>query len=220
MPWPARITGRFELWISSSACAYSLRRGRKVGTVTRQLRLGRFPVELARPLLRILGDIDQHRPGTTRLRHVESLADGARHFARVRHQIIVLGDRERHAGDVNFLKRVRPNQLAAHLSGDADDGRGIEHGGGESGDRVGRSRPRGCHRYSDPSTGAREAVGHVGCALFVAHQHMMDLAVPERVISRQNGAAGIAEDLLHPFPLQAFPENARAGHRRLVPAHV
>ena len=75
---------------------------------------------MAAALLRILGDIDQHRPGTAGLRHVESFADRARHFARMRDQIIVLGDRESHARDVDFLKRIRPDQFAAHLPGDAD----------------------------------------------------------------------------------------------------
>ncbi len=124
------------------------RSGRKIGPVARQLRLGRFPVELARALLRIFGDIDQHRTRTSRPRHIKSFADRARHFAGVRHQIVVLGDRKSHARDVGFLKRVRPDQLAAHLPGDADDRYGIEHGGGDSGDHVGRARPRGCDRNS------------------------------------------------------------------------
>jgi hypothetical protein len=71
-------------------------------------------------------------------------------------------------------------------------GDGIEHGGGDSGDHVGRSRPRGCDRNSHLSAGARVAVGHVGCALLVTHQHVMDLAVLQRVIGRENRAAGIA----------------------------
>jgi len=31
MPCPARITGRFELWINSSACAYSAEAGDRSG---------------------------------------------------------------------------------------------------------------------------------------------------------------------------------------------
>src|SRR6266446_2831184 len=31
MPWPARITGRFELWINSSACSYSAGAGERSG---------------------------------------------------------------------------------------------------------------------------------------------------------------------------------------------
>lgn len=65
---------------------------------------------------------------------------------------------------------------------------------------------------TDLATGARVAVGHVGCALFVAHQNVMDLAAFQRVIGGQNSAAGVAKDLLHAFALETFPENAGAGH--------
>ena len=56
--------------------------------------------------------------------------------------------------------------------------------------------------------GARIAIRHVGCALFVPHQNVVDRAVLERVIGRQNRAAGIAEDMLYAFALQTFPKNS------------
>ena len=62
------------------------------------------------------------------------------------------------------------------------------------------------------SAGARIAVRHVRGALLVAHQHVMDLAVLQRVIGRQNRAARIAENVLHAFALQTLPKNARPGH--------
>ena len=40
-----------------------------------------------------------------------------------------------------------------------------------------------------------------------------ELAVLQRVISRENCAAGITEHFLHSLPLQALPENARPSHR-------
>ena len=60
--------------------------------------------------------------------------------------------------------------------------------------------------------GARVAIGHVRGALLVAHQNVMDLAVLQRVIGRQNRPAGIAEYLLHALALQAFPKNSRPSH--------
>src|SRR5208282_4292366 len=85
-------------------------------------------------------------------------------------------------------------------------------GGGDSGDHIRGSRPRGRDRNPHLSTGPRVAVSHVGCALLVAHQHVMDLAVLQRVIGGQNGAAGIAKDVLHAFPFQTFPKDTGAGH--------
>ncbi len=187
-----------------------LRLGRQIRTVSRQLRLGGFPIEFASGLLRIFRDVDQHRPGTSRARNIKRFANGSRHFAGMGHQIIVLGDRKSDAGDVRFLKRVGADQLASHLSGNADDRRRIEHGRGNSGDHVGGARARSGDGDSNLPAGSRVAVGHVRGALLVTHQNVMNLAVLERVVGRQNGAAGIAEDDLHALTLQAFPKNAGA----------
>ena len=129
-----------------------------------------------------------------------------------RHQIIVLGDRQRDAGDVGFLKRIGADQLAAHLAGNADDRRGIQHRGGDAGNHIGRARAGGRNGHANFSAGARVSVRHVGRALLMPHQNVMDVAVLQSVISRQNRAAGISEDVLHAFALQALPKNARAGH--------
>ena len=44
--------------------------------------------------------------------------------------------------------------------------------------------------------------------LFVAHEDVVNLRLfAERVIGRQNCSARITEDMLHAFPLQAFPDN-------------
>ena len=189
-----------------------LRRRRQIGTISRQLRLGRIPVELASGLLRVLGDVDQHRARTAGARHVKSFADGLRHFAGVRHQIIVLGDGERDAGDVGFLKRVGPDQLAADLSGDADDRRRIQHRRRNAGDHVGRARSGGRDGHADSAARAGKAIRHVSRALFVAHQNVVNLAVLQRVVGGQNRAARISEHVLDAFALQALPQDARAGH--------
>jgi hypothetical protein len=42
------------------------------------------------------------------------------------------------------------------------------------------------------------------------HQHVMDLAVLESVVSWQDGAARVSEDVRHSFVLQAFPKNLRS----------
>src|SRR6202158_4386512 len=94
--------------------------GRQVGPVSWQLRLDRFPVELACGLLRILSDIHEHRarpPGTC---HIKCFADRARDLIRMRDQIIVFGDRQRDTRYVSLLKRVRSDKFAANLPSDAD----------------------------------------------------------------------------------------------------
>ena len=125
-------------------------------------------------------------------------------------QIIVLGDGQRDAGDVGFLKGIGADQLAAYLTGDANDGRRIHHGGGDAGDHVGGARARSRDRHPDLAAGARIAIRHVGGALLMAHQDVMDVAVLQGVVGRQNRAARIAEDVLYSLALQAFPKNLRS----------
>ena len=64
-----------------------------------------------------------------------------------------------------------------------------------------------------PTRAARAgvAVGHVRGALLVPHEHVVNRVVEHRVVGRQDGAAGIAEDRLHALAYEAFPENLRAG---------
>ncbi len=188
-----------------------LRVGRQIGTVAGQLRLGGVPVEFAGGLLRIFRDVDQHRARAAGAGDVEGFANCAGHFVGVGHEVIVLGDGQGDAGDVGFLKGVGADELAAHLAGDAHDGRGIEHGGGDAGDHVGGARSGGSDGDADFTAGARIAIGHVRGALFVTHQDVVNLAVLQGVVGGEDGAAGIAEHVRDVFALQAFPENLRAG---------
>ena len=73
--------------------------------------------------------------------------------------------------------------------------------------------PGGRHCDAYFTAGARVAVGHVRRALLVAHQDVMNRAVPQRVVRRQNRAAGISEDVLHAFALQTFPKNLCSSFR-------
>ena len=126
-------------------------------------------------------------------------------------KVIVLGDGQGDAGDVGFLEGVGADELAADLSGDANDRRGIEHGGGDAGDHVGRAGAGGGDGDANFAAGARVAISHVGGALLVAHQDVMDIAVLQGVIRRKDCASGIAEDVLYAFALQAFPQNLCTG---------
>ena len=66
------------------------------------------------------------------------------------HQVVVLGDRHRDAGDVGFLEGVGADQRRGHLAGDRDDGDGVHLGVGDRGDQVGGARTRGGHARRRP----------------------------------------------------------------------
>ncbi len=87
----------------------------------------------------------------------------------------MLGDRHGDAGDVHFLKRVGAEQLAADLSGNTNNGRRIEHRGGNPGDHVGGAGAGSCHRHPNAPGGTCVSVGHVRRSLLVPHQYVVQL---------------------------------------------
>ncbi len=172
---------------------------------------GGVEVEGGGGLLRVLGDVDQHRAGAAGERDLEGLAHGGRDVFGAGHQEVVLGDRQRDAGDVDLLKRVAAEDLGRHLAGDADDRDGVQHGGGDAGDEVRRAGAAGGHADADPARGARVAVGHVRGALLVAHENVVDGELAQRVVDGQDGAAGIAEDGGDALAGEGGPEDLGAG---------
>ena len=111
-----------------------------------------IPVEFGGGLLRVLGDVDEDRAGTSGVGDDEGFADGAGDIFGARDDHVVFGDRHGDAGDVDFLKGVGAEKLAADLAGDADDGRRIEHGGGDAGDHVGCAGAAGGHGDADAAS--------------------------------------------------------------------
>ena len=65
-----------------------------------------LPGEDSHALLRVLGDVDEDRTGPSGSCDLEGFAQGRADLARVRDEVVVLRDRERHAGDVGLLEGV------------------------------------------------------------------------------------------------------------------
>src|SRR5690606_13718512 len=90
------------------------------------------------------------------------------------------------------------DQVTHDLTGNNDHGDGIHVCGGNAGNRVGCARA-GCHQHGTHSTGrARIGIGHVGGGLFVAHQNVLDILLPENsVVDMQCSTARVAEDVFN-----------------------
>ena len=125
---------------------------------------------------------------------MESLLHRRHDVLHARHEIAVLRDRQRDAGDVGFLKGVVANQLARHLAGDADHRHRVHHGGGNPGHQVRGPRARRGDGDADASSRSGIPVSHMGRALLVPHEHVPHGIVEHGVIGRQDGPAGITED--------------------------
>ena len=172
-PWPARITGRSAALISASASRNCVSCG---GGPGRPCGRGAAASQsnVADDCCASLVMSTSTGTGTAAAREVERLADCGRDVRGLRDEVVVLGDRQRDAGDVGFLERVGSDQAAADLAGDADDRRRIHHRGREAGDHVGRARTRRRDRDADLAGRARVAVGHVRRALLVPRQDVPD----------------------------------------------
>ena len=78
----------------------------------------------------VLGQIDQHRAGTSGGGEVECLADGRNQVLRVVDQVVVLGAGPGDADDINLLEGIVADQRRGHLAGQHHHRDGIHVGGG------------------------------------------------------------------------------------------
>ena len=173
------------------------------------------PFELVGLLEDVLGDIDEHRPRPSGSCDVRRLADRQRDFAGVHHEVVVLGDRLRDAGDVRFLESVFAEQRTGDVAGQREDGCAVHPRGTNAGHEVCRARPAGAKAEPHAAAGAGVAVRHVGRALFVPAEdvpHPRELG--ERVVEREDDAAGIPEHRVHAFALEGLQHHLSASHAR------
>ena len=155
------------------------------------------PFEDALGVEHILRHIDQHRAGPSVGGEVKRLADGRGQLAHILDEEVVLGDGARDADDVRLLEGVVANERARHLAGEDHERRGVHVGVGDAGDGVGRAGAGGDEHHAGPAGGAGVALGHVGRALLVAHQNVLDiLDIVQGFVNLQQGPAGVAEDVL------------------------
>ncbi len=172
---------------------------------------GGFEVERRGGLLRVFGDVDEHGAGAAGLRDLEGLADGGGDVFGAGDEVVVLGDGQGDAGDVDLLKGVAAEDFAADLAGDGDDGDGVEHGGGDAGDEVGGAGAGGGDADADLAGGAGVAVGHVRGALLVADEDVVDGELAQGVVGGEDGSARVAEDFVHAFAGQGGPDDFGSG---------
>ena len=152
-------------------------------------------LEVERRLLDVARDVDEHGPAAPGAGDVEGGLDHVRKLLDVLDEPGVLDDRDRDPRDVALLERVRSDQVRPHLAGDADERGRVHPGVGDRRDEVRRARPGRGERDADAPRRPRVALGHVAGALLVPGEDVAHgRAARERVVGRQDGAAGEAED--------------------------
>jgi hypothetical protein len=133
---------------------------------------------------------------------------------------VVLGDRQRDAGDVGFLEPVGADQVRGDLAGDGNHGDGVHVGVGQRGDQVGRARSAGRHADAGAAGRLRVPGGGMAGPLLMPDQDVPDpLGVEQRVVRGQDRAAGDAEHDLDAHPLKRHHQGLSPGDLRLERGH-
>ena len=163
--------------------------------------------------LHILGQIDDDRARPAACGHIESLVQDARQVLDRTHKVIVLRAMAGDADRIAFLESIRADEMGRHLSGEADERNGVHQGVREAGDGIGRAGARGHQQHADLAGRAGIALGRMGRALLVAHQHVLhEVLLEDGVIDRKDRTAGIAENRLDALVLQGLDDHFRTGH--------
>ena len=165
----------------------------------------------------VLRNVDQDWAGTAGRGDVESGRDGAGDVVGRLDEEVVLGDALGNTGDVTLLEGVGADRARGDLTGDDDQGRGVHVGVADGGHDVGRAGARGDHSHAGTAGGEGVALRHVAGALLVADEYVTDARVDQRVVDREDGATGQAEDNFDTFHLQALDEGLRASQLHNFP---
>ena len=125
----------------------------------------------------------------------------------------MLGAGPRDADDVGLLEGVIANQAGGHLAAQKDDRGRVHVRVGQTGDGIGRPRPRGHDHHTGAARDAGIALGHMHGPLLVAHQDVLERRVVKRVISGQYRAPGITEDGIDTFGHEGLDDDPSTGER-------
>ena len=184
------------------------------GLVPLQVDLVR-PDERCRTLLAVLGDVDEHGPGSAGRRDVVRSRNRRGDVPGFGHEKRVFGDGHRDTHDVHLLKSVGSHERREHLSRNRDHRDGIHVGISDSGYEVRRSRAtRG---DANPDLPLRKCVTLRGVArsLFVTHEDVSDCGLRHQfVIERHDGTTGEPEDISDSQNFERLQERTTARHHR------
>ena len=168
--------------------------------------------------LDVLGEIDQHRAGSTGLGHVEGFLDNPGHILDFGNQVVVLGDGPADLDDRGFLEGVGADDVLGHLPGDRHHGHAVHLGVGQGGDEVGCTGSTGGHADADASGAASITLGGEATPLFVSRQDRSQPVFPgdQGLVKGHAGPAGVSKDALDSLMNQGVDEDVGTADARSI----
>ena len=153
-------------------------------------------------VLDVLGNIDQHRAGTSALGDMECLLDDPGNIIDIPDKIAVLHHRKGHPEEIGLLESTAPDHLLRHLPGDRHKRHGIHVGISNAGHEIGGAGTGGSHADSSLAGHAGISLRSESTALLMAGQDGTDLLrFGQSLMDRHRTAAGIGKDEIHPLAL-------------------
>ena len=166
----------------------------------------------------VLGNIHQHRALAAGLGDAEGLAQNVGQILHPVHNEVVLGDGHGDAGNVHFLEAVLSDEGRGHVAGNGDHGHAVHVGGGNAGNKVGRTGAAGYQNNAGAAGSTGVAIGRMSGALFMGGNDMTDtiLVFIQCVVQIQHSAAGVAEQRINALLHQHFTKNFRTGQFHIL----
>mmetsp|Transcript_8550 Transcript_8550/g.14732 ORF Transcript_8550/g.14732 Transcript_8550/m.14732 type:complete len:568 (+) Transcript_8550:1011-2714(+) len=182
-------------------------RRRQAAEVASELQL-LVPVGDRQHLLDVLGDVHEHGPGPPGVREQERLAHHAGEIVDVGHEVVVLRDLAGDLHDGSLLEPVGADHGAGHLPGDGHHGHAVQHGIGQTGDKVGRAGAGGRDAHRSPAGRHAVALRSEDLALLVTAEDVADgLGARERLVDLHACATGVGKHQIYPLPLQSLHQH-------------
>ena len=177
--------------------------------------IARRPDEGHLGLLRVLRDVHEHGAGAAGRGDLVGRGDRAGDLRGILHEEGVLRDRHGDADDVGLLEGVRAHQRREDLAGDGEEGHGVHVGVGDRRHEVRGARSGGRDRDADLAGCRGVTLGGVTGALLVADEDVAERRrVHERVVDREDRAAGQAEHVGHPQQFERTDDGRGSGEHR------
>ena len=179
---------------------------------------GCFGLVLAHGGLDILGHVDEDGAGTAGGGDLEGLADGGSQILNGADEVVVLGDGQGDTGDIDLLEAIGTNDGIGDVTGDGDQGNGVDVSGGDAGNQVGGTGAGGGDANAYLAGGTGVAVSCVGGTLFVGGQHVLQLVTVliKGIVDIDDLTAGIAVDHVHALLDQGSHNDIGTGEFHII----
>ena len=124
----------------------------------------------------ILGNIHENRTRTAALCNLKGLAQRICQLCNIFDDRTVLGDRDRHTGDIDLLEGILTQKRHTNVGSDRYNRDGIHIGCGDTGNQIGSTGAGSSHTDANLSCGTGITVRCMGSTLLMGSQHVADFA--------------------------------------------